>query len=77
MVPLVVLNEILLSIEYARTPDYDTCPVLASLVHPHLMLLPVGFSLEGLESLLFRAVGAEHVRLTRLPLSLVVGKQGR
>lgn len=77
MIALVVLDEVLLAIEYAIAAIHDTWPVLSSLVHPHLMFLPIRLGLEGLLRFLFCAIGTEHVWLTALALGLVIGEQGR
>lgn len=48
MVALMMLDEVLLAVKDATTAKHYTLPVLSRLVHPHLMLLPVGFGLERL-----------------------------
>lgn len=72
VVTLVVLHEILLSIKDAVAANNDTGPIFSRLMHPHFMLLPIRLGLEGLQRFLFSAIGAEHVRLTRLALVLAV-----
>lgn len=75
MVTLVVFDEVLLAIKNVTTPDHDTRPIFASLMHPHFVLFPVGLGLEGLQSLLFGAVRAEHVRFAGLAQASLVWKQ--
>jgi hypothetical protein len=72
VVALMMLDEIFLTIEYAIAAVHYARPILSSLMHPHLMFLPVRLGFECLLSLLFSAIRAKHVWFTRLTLRLVV-----
>ena len=72
MVALMMLDEVFLAVEDTVATIDDTRPVLSSLMHPHLMFLPVRLRFERLLALLFGAIGTEHERLTRLTLRLVI-----
>lgn len=75
MVTLMVFNEVFLTVENAVAADDYALPVLARFMHPHLVLLPVRFGLEGLLRLLLGAIRAEHVGLARQILGFVVGER--
>lgn len=76
MVPLVVLDEVLLTIEDTTAPNDNTRPVFTSLMHPGFVLLPVGLCFERLQRLLFGAVSTEHIGFTRLALAFLIRKRG-
>jgi hypothetical protein len=63
-----VLNEVLLSVKNAIAANHNTWPILARLVHSHLMFFPVGLCFESFERLLLCTVRAEHERIARLLL---------
>lgn len=68
VVALVMLDEILLAIEDAATAKHYALPILSRLVHPHLVLFPIRFSLERLLQFGFGTICTEHVGLARLTL---------
>lgn len=61
VVPLMVLYEVLLPIEYPVAAQHYTRPVFSCLMHPHFMFLPVRFGFECFQRFLLRAICAEHV----------------
>lgn len=76
MVALVVLDKVFLAVKDPVAAVDQAGPVLARLVHPHFMLLPVRFRLEGFERLGFGTVGAEHEGVARLTGAPVCRKRG-
>lgn len=72
MITLVVLHKVLLSVKDAIAAVHDARPILSCFVHSHLVLLPIRLRLEGLQRLLFRAIRAEHVWLSRQTLAFVI-----
>jgi hypothetical protein len=72
MVTLMMLDEVFLAVEDTVATIDDTRPVLSSLMHPHLVFLPIRFGLERLLALLFGTIGTKHERFARLALRLVI-----